>query len=109
MEEKIESRASAEKVWAGWAHMHSGQGSSGKFRYRIIDLVPEERFTMVWKSLFIRLLLTYSVYPIGRGSEVGFEVKVKGPFAWATRWILLPKVQKQLREALRMFVRKLEG
>ncbi len=111
MEEKIESRVAVEKVWEGWANIHSSgeKGQAGKFRYSIIDLVPNKRFTMVWKTLFVRLLFTYTLCKTQRGSEVGFDVAIKGPFAWGVRWFLEPKIRANLRNAMRMFIRKLEG
>lgn len=109
MEEKIETRADARKVWQAWSHMHSGSGEAGKLKYQIINLEPNKRFTMVWKTMFLRLLLTYAVSPTSRGSEIAFDVTVKGPMGWAVRWFLAPKIQANLRDALRTFARKLEG
>src|SRR5262249_44261923 len=111
MEEQIATTASAEKVWQAWEKTHAAgmQGKSGKFKYQILDLVPRKRFSIQWKTLFVRLVFDYAVETAGRGALIRYNIRLLGPFAWAVRWLLEGKIRGQLRTMLKTFVRRLES
>jgi len=112
MEERIETRAKSVKVWEMWEHVHSQQGRagvSGRFRYQVTDVVPGVGFTVIWKTLFARLIFRHSVQPTPRGSEILYTVEIKGPFAWFIRWILGNKIRRNIRSVLQEMVRRLEN
>jgi hypothetical protein len=112
------------RIWTAWqtAHagageepMHSGQkgvskkpGLSG-FKYQVRQIKEGESFSILWKTFFVRLIFTYAVKPISRGSEVSCFVEVRGPFSWLVRWALGDKIRKNLSQALQAMVRQLEG
>jgi hypothetical protein len=110
MEERIETRASPGKIWEAWelAHAKGLEGKSGRFRYEIINIVPRTSFSMVWKTLFVRMTFHYSVRPTNKGSSIFFDVEMKGFFAWFVRRTLENKIRSQLRSALKSFVQQLE-
>jgi len=110
MEEQIETRVSPAVVWQAWEKTHAAglQGKSGAFKYQILQLVPNERFSIQWKTLFVRLVFDYAVHPTNRGSVITYDVHIQGFFAWAVRWFLEKKIRAQLRTMLKTFVRRLE-
>jgi hypothetical protein len=110
MEEQIETRVSPGKVWDAWEQTHAKglQGKSGQFRYQIVDVIPRESFSMVWKTLFVRMVFHYSVRPTNRGSTIFYDVEMKGLFAWFVRWTLENKIRAHLRSAMKKFASQLE-
>ena len=110
MEEQIEVRAPAQKVWDAWERSHTRgmQGKSGRYRYEITNLVKGERFSMVWKTLFVRMTFHYRVVPVNRGSRILYDVEMGGLFGWLTRRVLGSKIRSQFRSTLQSFARMLE-
>lgn len=123
MEERIETRVCPQKVWQAWekAHLHHGgqaiaegqqgisKGKSAKgFRYEIVDVIPGERFSILWKTLFVRLLFSHFVSPTNRGSEIRYSVRIKGLFAWPVRCFLGNKIRQNIRLVLKTMVSQLE-
>lgn len=118
MEETIETRVSPPVVWEAWekAHLLHGQkgieaGQQGKetFRYRVLDVKKGESFSILWKTLFVRLIFTHSVKPTKRGAQIGYRVEIKGPFAWPIRWLLGTKIKKNIGAVLKAIVKQLEN
>lgn len=121
--EVMESRAPPEKVWELWekAHLKNGQNkiekgqktyfkAEGKsqFRYEILEVVPKQRFSILWKTLFVRLIFTHEVKAIRKGSEICYEVEVKGLFAWPVRWMLAERIRQNIALVLKAIVKQLE-
>jgi hypothetical protein len=123
MEEMIEARVAPAKVWDAWekAHrIHSEKGiepgvkshsraeGKSKFKYQILDVVPGKSFSILWKTLFVRLIFTHRVTSTKRGSEISYNVQIKGLFAWPVRWLLGKQIQKNIRSVLKQIVSQLE-
>ncbi len=128
MEEKIETRVSPERIWQAWEQAHISQGGSpivaghvgktdvnrgqGKkgqgFKYEIVDVVKGERFSLIWKTLFVRLIFTHSVLPKKRGSEIKYSVQIRGFFAIPVRWLLGNKIRYNISQVLKTMVKRLE-
>jgi hypothetical protein len=108
MEEMIEARVSPAHVWAAW-EKGMEQGKGGKIRYKIIDLKKGESFSILWKTLFVRLIFSHSVKPTLYGSNISYKVQIKGLFAWPVRFFLGKKIQTNLRAVLKAVVRELES
>ena len=123
MEQKIDARVSPGKVWESWerAHEKHGQGrieegqkgvSKGRnakgFRYKVLDVVPGQQFSILWKTLFVRLLFSHSVSPTRWGCEIRYSVRITGPFAWPVRWFLGNKIQQNISLVLKEIVKQLE-
>lgn len=124
MEEKIETRVSSERIWQAWesAHRHQGGGSlvkgytgtvngkTGKgIRYEVLDVDPGKSFSIVWKTLFVRLVFSQSVAPVKRGSEIRYSIAIRGPFAIPIRWLLGNKIRYNISQALKAMVKQLEN
>jgi hypothetical protein len=119
MEAIIETRVTADAVWRAWEGAHAthangpiepGQRSkSTGFKYKILDVVQGKRFSILWKSLFVRMIFTHSVKPIKKGSEIRYTAEIKGPFAWPVRFMLRNKIRKNLSFVLKEFTKQLEN
>ena len=108
MEEMIEARVPAAKVWDAWEKgIERGQG--GKFRYQILEMKKGESFSLLWKTLFVRLIFSHTVTPTSKGSEIRYQVQIKGLFALPVRWILGAKIRQNVRLVLKSVVKELEG
>ncbi len=130
MQQVIEARVSPQKVWEAWerAHQlhgeqeenkglqsgiqgrsrHSTTGGKKGFRYYILNVVPGKSFSILWKTFFVRLIFTHSVRPTKRGSEISYEVQIKGLFAWPVRWLLGGKIKSNIDLVLKQIVKRLE-
>lgn len=118
MEEMIEARVSPEEVWQAWEKAHAlhgqkgieeGQKGKSKFKYKVLEVKKGESFSILWKTLFVRLVFTHRVKPTQRGSEICYAVKIKGPFAWPVRWLLGQKIKNNISYVLKAVVRELEN
>jgi hypothetical protein len=118
MEEQIETRVSPDLVWKVWerAHVNQGQkeiaaGQKGKnrFPYQVLDVKKGESFSILWKTLFVRLVFSHSVKPTSKGSLISYQVKIKGPFSWFVKWLLGKKIRQNVQLVLKSMVRELEG
>jgi len=109
MEQKIETRVCPEKVWASWERAYEKQkGVSGKFKYQVLDIVPGEQFTILWKTFFVKLFFSHIVSPSRVGSQICYSVKIKGPFAWPVRFLLGKKIRQNIGLVLKAIVKQLE-
>jgi hypothetical protein len=117
MEERIEARVPPQDVWQAWERAHAlhsekgiqeGQKGKNKFRYKVLDVKHGESFSILWKTLFVRLIFSHSVKPIQRGSLISYRVQIKGIFAWPVRWLLGEKIRKNISHVLRAIVQELE-
>lgn len=114
MEEMIEARVEPDAVWAMWEKAHAlgletGQRGKSKFKYKILDVQKGESFSILWKTLFVRLIFSHSVKKSVRGSEIRYRVQIKGLFAWPVRWLIGEKIRNNLAEVLKAIVRQLES
>ena len=123
MEEIIEARVLPERVWETWEKAHAAHGQTkleegikgktqldGKkgFRYRILDVVPGRSFSILWKTLFVRLIFHHAVRPTSRGCEIRYSFEIKGFFAWPVRRLLGNKIRSNLSLVLKSLARQLE-
>lgn len=123
MEQIIEARVPPAKVWETWEKAHAahgekriepgfkGRAKSGAkkgFKYQILDVVPGKSFSILWKTLFVRLIFTHVVTPTKRGSEIRYSFQIKGLFAWPIRKLLGKKIQANLALVLKAIVKQLE-
>lgn len=118
MEEQIETRVSPQEVWAAWERAHAmkggerieeGQQGKSKFRYKVLEVKKGESFSILWKSLFVRLIFCHRVGPSKRGSLISYKVQIKGPFAWPIRWLIGEKIRKNIGLVLKSMVKELEN
>jgi len=124
MEEVIEARIPPEAVWQAWEKAHALNGQEGiapgvraetkaegrsGFKYRILDVEPGMRFSILWKSLFVRLIFTHTVMPAPKGSEIRYSAKIQGFFAWPVRFFLGKKIRRNLSFVLKEFAKRLEA
>lgn len=117
MEASIEARTTADVVWRAWEKAHElhanepiepGQrAKSSGFKYKILDVVPGERFSILWKSLFVRMVFTHSVKAVKNGVEIRYSADIKGIFAWPVRWMLKNKIRQNLAFVLKQFTKQL--
>lgn len=124
MEYLISTRVKPERIWAVWELAHAKHGQSkimegqqgtsnndnGKgFKYQVVGVVPGTRFSIIWKTLFIRLVFTHLIKTTPWGSEIGYSVQIKGLFAWPVRFFLGNKIQQNLGLVLKTMVKQLES
>jgi hypothetical protein len=118
MQETIQCKAVPSCVWEMWekAHMsHSqkgieaGQKGKSRFKYKILEVVPGESYSIVWKTMFVRLVFTHMVKPTSLGSEISYKVQIKGPFAWPIRYFLQNKIKKNISVVLKSLVYQLDN
>jgi len=95
--------------------MHSGKkgvskgaGHSG-FKYQIQEVIDGKSFSILWKSFLVRLVFTYQVEPLSKGSEISCSVTIRGLLSKPVQWFLGNKIQKNLKAALHSLVRQLEA
>jgi len=121
IESIIETRVQPEKVWQAWRKAHAmdagftaGQKGSlktaggSRFSYRILDVSEGKSFTILWKSMFVRMVFTHSVQPKLKGAEIRYQVQIRGLFAWPVRVFLSEKIRRNLQLILKALVRELE-
>lgn len=117
MEESIEARVPPERVWEAWEKAHAlhspgnlevGQKGAKGFKYQVLDVKKGESFTILWKSLFTRLIFSHSVQPTSQGCKIHYRFQIKGPFSWFLRKILRGKIRKNLASVLQSMVKQLE-
>ena len=114
----------ADRIWRSWEQAHVSKGSGGlssgasgfmqtagkkKVPYQIRDVVPGRSFSILWKALFVRFVFTHEVVSNPFGSEIRYDFKVEGAFAWMVRWLIVPKVRMNLKSVLKTFVQQLES
>lgn len=118
MEEQIEARVSPRAVWQAWERAHAqhspagiqeGQKGKAKFRYQILEVVPGQKFSILWKSFGARLIFTHSVEPTPQGSRITYQVQIRGIFAWPVRALIGEKVRQNIRHVLNAMVKELEN
>ena len=106
MEEMIEARVSPKEVWKAWERaIEEGKGKKG---CQVIDIQDGKSFSILWKTLFVRLIFRHSVQGIEKGARIHYQVQIRGLFAWPVRWILGGKIKKNLQAVLKATARDLE-
>lgn len=120
----LEARVKPEKVWAAWEKAHALHAQKGMqpgtkavtqldgkkgFRYQILDVIPGKSFSILWKTLFVRLIFTHRVEPTPRGCQIFYDFEIKGPFAIPVRWFLGKKIRDNLEQVLKTIVKNLEA
>lgn len=123
MREEIETTVTPDIVWSAWEQAHalhgqktietgqkgSSQSERGRgFKYKVLEAIPGEEFSILWKTLFVRLIFTHTVKPTKRGSLICYHVKIKGLFAWPVRMMLGKKIKRNIGQVLKEIVHKLE-
>lgn len=109
MEERIQTKVAPIAVWAAWERAQAQNRAGSRFRYQVTDVVPGEQFTVIWKTLFARLIFRHIVKPIPLGSEILYTVHIKGPFAWFIRRVLGNKIRRNISLVLKEIVKQLEN
>lgn len=124
MQHRIEAKVPPKKVWEAWERAHQIHGQKGiqagqkgerktegkkGFQYQILDVLPGESFSILWKTLFVRLIFTHTVKPSLKGSEIRYQVQIRGPFAWPIRWLLGNKIRQNIAHVLQAIVKQLES
>jgi len=118
MRASIIVRAPAAKIWKMWETGYAQRGQSlaegttgavQRMAYRIAEVEPGVRFAMIWKAYFVRLALLQSLRATDTGTEISYEMQVRGFLAAPVRWMLRGAVRKQLDKALQLFAKQLHG
>lgn len=124
MDYTITTRVAPHKVWEVWERAHEHHGATGivegrkgvsnnanakGFKYQVVDVTPGEQFSIIWKTLFVRLIFTHCVKATPRGSEIAYSVQIKGLFAWPVRYFLGNKIQQNISLVLKTMVKQLEA
>jgi hypothetical protein len=120
MEATIETDLSPATVWAAWEKAHAVHSSGGAmepghrakstgFKYAILDVVPGESFSILWKSYLVRIVFIHTVHPTRKGSKICYRAEMRGLFARPVRFFLAKKVQKNLSFVLKEFVKNLRA
>jgi hypothetical protein len=112
----IVTKAPPEAVWAIWKKAHNMDesfvpGKKGKAKalsYRILEVSEGSYFTILWKSLFVKLLFSHRVAPAKGGAEICYSVEIRGPFAWPMRLLLRSKIERNLAFVLKSLGKELE-
>ncbi len=112
----IVTKAPPEAVWAVWKKAHNMDetfvpGKKGKAKalsYRILEVSEGSHFTILWRSLFVRLLFSHRVAPMEGGSEIRYSVQIRGPLAWPMRFLLRSKIERNLAFVLKSLGKELE-
>jgi hypothetical protein len=121
IESTIQTKVSPQRVWHSWSQTHGMEKGfapnqkgalkthgGSKFSYRILDVHEGESFTILWKSLFVRLIFIHKVTPQAGGSEISYRVQICGFFAWPVRFFLGEKIRRNLSSVLKSLVYQLE-
>ncbi|MBF8263386.1 MAG: hypothetical protein HW387_1051 [Parachlamydiales bacterium] len=122
IESEIETKVSSQTVWQAWKKAHAMDATflpghkgalktegGSRFTYRILDVRDGESFTILWKSMFVRLIFTHAVIPQLRGAKISYRVQIKGFFAWPVRYFLSEKIRRNLKSILKSLVKELES
>lgn len=118
MQDSVEVKASPAEVWAAWERAYQRQGggkmSSGQtlktegtksLSFRIEDVKEGERFSLLWKSLWLRLCFSHEVVPTKEGSKITYSFAVRGFLSLPVRWLLRKKLSRNLSLVLRSFAK----
>jgi len=121
IEEVIQTKVSPNRVWQAWSAAHSMDKGfapkqkgvlrtvgGSKFSYRILDVRDGESFTILWKTMFVRLVFTHTVVSMSKGSGISYRVQIRGFFAWPVRFFLTGKIRQNLQSILKSLVKELE-
>lgn len=117
--ETLETHVCPEQVWTLWERAHAKSGplpmekgqraNKGQFQYEILEVIPNEKFTILWKTLFVRLIFSHEVKAIRKGSQICYRVDIKGFFAWPVRWMLGGKIRQNIALVLKSIIKQLES
>ncbi len=113
----IETKAAPKIVWAVWKRAHQigedfvpgKKGKRGALSYRIIEVSEGSHFTILWKSLFVKMLFCHAVLGKAEGSEIRYSVQIRGFLAWPMRYLLRSKIKRNLDLVLKSLSRELEA
>lgn len=117
----VKTKATPQAVWEMWRKIHNmdetfavGKKGSLKGRgrahmkYRILEVSEGKHFSILWKSLFVRLVFTHAVFASLKGAEIRYTVQVKGPLAWPMRFLLGSKIGRNLDLVLQSLSKELD-
>ena len=109
MEEIVETHVKPAVVWQAWERFQAGQkGKEGAFKYKVLEVDPGKSFSILWKSLFTRLIFTHHVEPTEKGSRIRYQIQIRGPFAFPLKFLIGKKIQRNIAALLKSFVKQLE-
>lgn len=109
-QETIETRVSPKIVWQAWERFQAGEkGKSGAFKYQILEVDPGKSFSILWKTLFARLIFTHCVEPTDQGCRISYRIEIRGIFAYPIRMLIGKKLRKNVAVLLKSFVKQLES
>lgn len=109
MEAVMETSAPPEKIWALWERAYSfNQGKVRGVRYQVLEVTPQKSFSVLWKTFFVRLVFTYSIESLCKGSKIRYSAEIRGPFKWLIHRVLDKKIRTSIALALKDMVRELE-
>ena len=106
----------AAQIWRMWeaGYAQRGQslvegttGKSQKMSYKIAEVKPGVSFSMIWKAYLVRLVLIQALRATDTGTEISYEMQVRGLFGALLRWLLRNTVRRQLQDALNLFAEQL--
>ena len=108
-QETIETFVSSKIVWQAWERFQSGEkGKAGVFKYKVLDVDPGKSFSILWKTLFARLIFTHLVESTGVGCRISYRIQIRGLFAYPIRFLIGKKLRSNVALLLKSFVRQLE-
>jgi hypothetical protein len=113
IESVVQARVSSDRVWQAWKKKHdldAKKGRKGRFAYKILAVSEGESFSILWKSMFAKLIFTQEVKAIQpKKSEIRYRVEICGLFRWPLRYFLRKKIEKNLTLVLQSLVKELES
>lgn len=113
----IVTKAPPKAVWNAWKRAHNmddafapgKKGKRGALSYRILEVSEGSHFTILWKSLFVKMLFNHAVTATFGGSEIRYSVQIQGLFAWPMRYLLRSRIERNLAVVLKSLSRELES
>jgi hypothetical protein len=119
MEATIETDLSPATIWGAWEKAHAvhangpiepgHRAKSTGFKYKILDVVPGESFSILWKSYLVRIVFIHTVHAIKKGSRISYKAEIRGLFAAPVRFFLRKKIQNNLSFVLKEFTKNLRA
>jgi hypothetical protein len=115
IEEKIQTRASKEKVFNLWKEKYKtigfeigsigrvGADQTHGIKVKILDIKANESFTIIWYSFFFKLFFLHKVEDFKNGSLITCQVRVKGFFAFFVKPLIYAKIKNSLKTSLKQF------
>lgn len=125
LEESVETKAPAKKVWQAWSDMYHWKAAGGKrsfykgktgyslgrggkkVPFEVTDVKKGEEFTTVWKSFLVKMVFRYELKKLPKGALIKCSVRFGGLFGWIAQFFLRKKIRKNLKDSLNQFADQL--